>query len=178
MRTGQVLELQRHTVDLVVLVQDAAARHQASSRDHEIVVSLTGLAEPDLFGDWDEARLDRVLDNLQGNPLKFSPRGGRITLALSREPAKTDIPAPAMAVLRVSDEGIGIPADDLPHVFDWFRRASNAAGKIAGTGIGLAAARQIMELHGGTIDADSQEGSGCTFTLRLPIQATTSTSGA
>ena len=83
-----------------------------------------------------------------------------------------------MAVLRVSDEGIGIPADDLPHVFDWFRRASNAADKIAGTGIGLAAARQIMELHGGTIGADSQEGSGCTFTLRLPLGATTSPPGA
>ena len=178
LRTGQALGLQRHAVDHVTLVQDAAARHQASSQDHQIVVSLAGLGEPDLVGEGDEGRLDRVLDNLLGNALKFSPQGGRITLALSREPAEADMPSLPMAVLRVSDEGIGIPADDLPHVFDWFRRASNAAGKIAGTGIGLAAARQIVELHGGTIGAESQEGSGCTFTLRLPIRATTSTSGA
>lgn len=178
LRTGQVLELQRQAVDLVTLVQDAAARHQASSQDHEIIVSMAHLAPPELLGEWDEGRLDRVVDNLLGNALKFSPRGGRITLELSREPAKTDMPAPPIAVLRVSDQGIGIPADDLPHVFDWFRRASNAVGKIAGTGIGLAAARQIVELHGGTISAQSQEGSGCTFTLRLPIAATTSTPGA
>ena len=174
LRTGQALELQRQAVDLVTLVQDAAARHQAGSEDHEIVVNLTHLGEPELLGAWDEARLDRVLDNLVGNALKFSPRGGRITLELSREPAEADRRAPRTprtpptAILRVSDEGIGIPADDLPHVFDWFQRASNAAGKIAGTGIGLAAARQIVELHGGTLGAESEEGSGCTFTLRLP----------
>lgn len=181
LRTGQALELQRRPIDLVALVQHAAARHQANSQDHELTVILTGLTEPELLGEWDEARLDRVLDNLLGNALKFSPRGGRITLTLVREPGQTDAPdtlATPMAVLRVSDEGIGIPADDLPHVFDWFQRASNATGKIAGTGIGLAAAKQIMELHGGTIGAESQAGGGSTFTVRLPLIATESAPGA
>jgi len=181
LRTGQVLELERQPIDLVALVQDGAARHQATSDDHEISVILVGLAEPELLGEWDEARLDRVLDNLVGNALKFSPRGGKITLTLTREPGETDTAssaAPPMAVLRVNDEGIGIPADDLPHIFDWFRRASNVAGKIAGTGIGLAAARQITELHAGTISAESQEGRGTTFTMRLPLITNTSAPGA
>ncbi len=195
LRTGQALELKRRPVDLVALVQDAAARHQATSEQHELSVDATGLAELELIGRWDKERLDRVLDNLLGNAVKFSPAGGRITLTLTREPeqlgqadvaarreqpeqvGQTDGAAQLVApeaVLRVTDEGIGIPADDLPHVFDWFRRASNAAGKIAGTGIGMAAARQIVELHGGSIEAESEEGAGSTFTLRLPLEASTS----
>lgn len=182
LRTGQGLALQRRVTDLAALVQDSAARHQVSSQDHEISVVFPGFGPTELLGEWDEARLDRVLDNLLGNALKFSPQGGPITLTLDREPAQAAGPAHAshqeLAVLRVRDQGIGIPQDDLPHVFDWFRRASNAAGKIAGTGIGLAAARQIVELHGGTISVESEEGSGCTFTLRLPLMAGTAAPAA
>lgn len=172
LRTGQALELNRQVVDLVALVQDAAARHQAASGDHEISVELLKLDQPELLGEWDEARLDRVLDNLLGNAIKYSPAGGRITATLSRQQKSPNRPGTLLAVLAITDEGIGIPTDDLPHVFDWFQRASNAAGKIAGTGIGLAAARQIVELHGGSITAASEEGSGCTFTVRLPLLST------
>ena len=170
LRTGQALQLQRRVVDLVALVQGAAARHQASSKKHEISVVQTGMEKPELLGEWDEGRLDRVIDNLLGNALKFSPEGGKITLTLARELGDAEHPdAPPMAALRVSDEGMGIPSDDVSQVFDWFRRASNAAGKVPGTGIGLAAARQIVELHGGTIGVESEEGIGSTFTLRLPL---------
>lgn len=171
-RTGQAIDLQRKSVDLVSLVQDGAARHQLTSEDHEIVVTLSGLEEPELLGQWDEPRLDRVLDNLVGNAVKYSPRGGKITLTVALDPISAtgdNAEGPPTAIVRVRDEGIGIPAEDLPHVFDWFRRASNAAGEIAGTGIGLAAARQIAELHGGTVDVESEEDRGSTFTLRLPL---------
>ncbi|MBI2756027.1 MAG: RsbRD N-terminal domain-containing protein [Chloroflexi bacterium] len=173
LRTGQALELDRHAVDLVALVEDAAARHQANSADHQISVVLEGLEEPMLSGEWDEARLERVLDNLLGNAIKFSPAGGRITLTLACQHKHPGNPLDRWAILRVSDEGIGIPVDDLPHIFDWFQRASNAAGKIAGTGIGLAAVRQILELHGGAISAESEEGSGSTFVLSLPLSPIT-----
>jgi signal transduction histidine kinase len=69
----------------------------------------------------------------------------------------------------VRDQGIGIPAADLPRVFERFHRAGNVAGRIAGAGIGLAAARQIVEQHGGTISVERREGAGSTFAVRLPL---------
>jgi signal transduction histidine kinase len=75
----------------------------------------------------------------------------------------------ARAVLAVRDEGIGIPAADLPRVFERFYRASNAASQVRGTGLGLAGVRQIVEEHGGTIEVVSTEGRGSTFTVRLPL---------
>jgi signal transduction histidine kinase len=74
-------------------------------------------------------------------------------------------------VLTVRDAGVGIPAADLPHVFDRFRRGSNVAGQIAGTGIGLASVKQIVEQHGGRITLRSREGHGTTVVVRLPLAA-------
>ena len=73
------------------------------------------------------------------------------------------------AVLTVRDVGLGLPAPDLPHVFERFRRGSNVTKWIAGRGIGLAGAQQIVEQHGGTISVESEEGNGSTFTVRLPL---------
>jgi signal transduction histidine kinase len=116
---------------------------------------------PELVGTWDRARLERVVENLLANALKFSPEGGRITLSLAREDHH--------AVLRVRDQGLGIPPADLPHIFEWFRRGSNASGRIAGSGVGLPAARLIVAQHGGMIQAASTEGQGSTFTVVLPL---------
>jgi signal transduction histidine kinase len=71
----------------------------------------------------------------------------------------------------VRDRGVGVPLEDQAHVFEPFRRAANV-GRIAGTGIGLAGSRQIVELHGGTIELQSREGTGSTFTIRLPLDPT------
>ncbi len=75
----------------------------------------------------------------------------------------------ACAEVAVRDEGVGIPAPELARIFDRFYRASNVAGHIAGSGIGLAGAKQIVEQLGGTISVESTEGAGSTFTLRLPL---------
>jgi signal transduction histidine kinase len=75
----------------------------------------------------------------------------------------------AGSMLAVRDQGMGIPAADLPHIFERFHRGSNVVGRIAGTDIGLATARQIVEQHGGTITVESQPGTGSTFTVRLPL---------
>jgi signal transduction histidine kinase len=72
-------------------------------------------------------------------------------------------------VLSVRDEGIGIPARDLPHIFERYFRGSNIEGWMWGSGIGLAGTKQIVEQHGGTIEVDSIEGEGSTFTVRLPL---------
>jgi signal transduction histidine kinase len=121
-----------------------------------------------LVGEWDGQRLRRVLDNLLSNAVKYSPDGGEIVVQLAREED--------WAVLLVSDQGLGIPADDLPHIFERFRRARNAT-EIVGTGLGLSGARQLVEQHGGTIVVHSQEGAGSTFTIRLPLRDTTTALG-
>jgi len=73
------------------------------------------------------------------------------------------------AVLCVEDHGIGIPEPDLAHVFEAFRRATNAANASTGTGLGLAGSRDVVEQHGGRISVESQEGFGSTFTVELPL---------
>jgi PAS domain S-box-containing protein len=163
LQIGQPLELDRHPVDLVQLVRQRAEewRHEDAGQ-HDIQVKTALLS---LIGIWDVARLDRVLSNLLANALKFSPDGGIVTLRLTREESAGE----EWAVLDVIDQGIGIPAADLPHIFEPFTRAGNAVGQIAGTGLGLAGAQRIIEQHGGTIHVVSQEGVGSTFTLRLPL---------
>ena len=90
------------------------------------------------------------------------PSGGEI---------RVDVRAEAgWAAVWVADHGLGIPAADQPYVFDRFRRASNVGRLIAGSGLGLAGARDIVEQHGGSIAVSSEEGRGSTFVIRLPLE--------
>ena len=93
--------------------------------------------------------------------------GSHIALSLCRERAADG----AWAVLTVSDHGVGIPADELPRVFDRFYRGRNVVGRVQGTGIGLAGVRQIMEQHGGQVSVTSAEGEGggTTVSVRFPL---------
>ena len=108
-----------------------------------------------------------MLANLLSNAVKYSPAGGPITVRVFCE-ARGE--GAGQAVVQVQDRGLGIPAADLPHIFERFHRAANVTGRIAGTGIGLATSRRIVEEHGGTLTAESTEGTGSTFTLRLPVE--------
>src|SRR5580704_12478148 len=103
--------------------------------------------------------LHQVITNLLTNALKFTPAGGRVTISTSRDGAA--------AVLRVTDTGVGIPAGDLPHIFDRFWRGQQAA-QISGSGIGLAIAAELAQAHGGRLAASSQPGHGTQMTLTLP----------
>lgn len=163
LETGQPLELNQEPMDLVALTRGVADTHQRTTDRHRIVV-----AAPDtpLVGDWDRPRLERVLDNLLSNAIKYSPDGGTISLTIS---GKGDEHG-GRAKLTVRDEGIGIPIDELPLVFDRYYRGRNVAGKIAGTGIGLAGARRIVEQHGGTLTAARAPGRGSIFTVCLPLE--------
>jgi signal transduction histidine kinase len=99
--------------------------------------------------------------NLVSNAIKYSPNGGEVRVRLGCEDR--------CAVLSVQDQGVGIPAADLPRVFEQFHRAANVAGRFKGTGLGLAGARHIVEQHGGSISLESREGVGTTVTVRLPL---------
>jgi signal transduction histidine kinase len=162
LEVGRPLDLRRRPTDLVAAAYQAVGEHQPTTTRHRLQVHA---AVPSLVGSWDAARLDRVLANLLSNAIKYSPAGGTITVELLREHDDNG----DWAVLRVRDQGMGIPAADVPHVFERFHRGRNVGGQIRGSGIGLAGVRQIVEQHGGTIAVESQEGVGSTFTVRLPL---------
>ena len=109
----------------------------------------------------DAKKLEQIFTNLLSNAVKYAPDNPRIEVRL----AKLD----GQAVVSVCDRGLGIPVDDIPRLFQRYFRARTATG-IAGTGIGLNLAKRFVELHGGTIEVESVEGEGTTFTVRLPIK--------
>jgi signal transduction histidine kinase len=158
---NRTLELHRAPTDLVALARQSAAEYQSAARDNEIIVQAE---EPAVVGNWDEVRLQRVVENLLMNAIKYSRHGGPITLFIGRDELD-GVPA---ARLLVQDEGVGIPERDLPYIFERYRRGANVRG-IAGTGIGLAATRLIVQQHGGTITVESTENQGSIFTVRLPL---------
>jgi PAS domain S-box-containing protein len=113
----------------------------------------------------DAGRLQQVVWNLLSNAIKFTPRGGRVQVALERINSHIEI--------KVTDTGQGINKEFLPYVFERFRQAdSSTAREYGGLGLGLAIVRHLTELHGGSVSADSAgEGLGATFTVRLPVAA-------
>jgi signal transduction histidine kinase len=167
LNAGQPLDLDHQPTNLVALVRQVVVECQQTTQSHTIQLLAP---DEDLIGDYDPARLERVFANLLQNAVKYSPQGGAITVEIARE----DDHGGSWATIAVSDQGIGIPADDLPQIFERFHRAGNAAGQIQGTGIGLSSARQIVEQHSGTISVASQEDVGSTFTVRLPLETTSS----
>lgn len=113
----------------------------------------------------DAVRIQQVVWNLVSNAVKFTPKGGQVSITLTREHSGVQ--------MQVSDSGQGISSDLLPYVFDRFRQAdSSTRRKFGGLGLGLSIVKHIIEMHGGTIAAASPgEGLGSTFTVRLPIHA-------
>jgi len=157
-RLGQELALHRLPTDVVALARGVVAQHAGLTAHRVTVVA----SPPALDAAVDAARLERVLDNLLANALKYSPAGGDVEVRVTREGDA--------AMIAVRDHGLGIPEADLPHVFAPFQRGSNV-GRIEGTGMGLAGARHIVEAHGGVLTVESAEGVGSTFTARLPLGA-------
>jgi signal transduction histidine kinase len=163
LQMGRGLVLHREPTDLVSLAKRLLDDRRKVSRRHKLKLQAPSALE----GNWDRLRLQRVLSNLVSNAIKFSPSGGEVAVSIEA----IDQDGKAAARLRVSDQGIGIPATDLPHIFDRFFRASNAVSLIEGSGIGLAGARQIVEHHGGSMELESEEGRGTTVIVTLPLEA-------
>jgi signal transduction histidine kinase len=160
LRAGRELELRKEPVNLGAMVRGIIESYQQGTERHTFALTAP---EPDLVGMVDGGRIERVIDNLVSNAMKYSPEGGEIRVNLDRS---GDVPNRVR--LSVIDHGIGIPASDLPYIFERYRRAGNTA-VITGTGVGLAGSRHIVEQHGGTIQVESREGAGSTFTVFLPL---------
>jgi PAS domain S-box-containing protein len=109
----------------------------------------------------DRALLRRAIINLLSNAVKYSPAGGTVRIDLSLEDQAL--------LIRIADQGIGIPAADQKYIFDGFHRGRNV-GSIQGTGLGLAVVKQVVDIHGGNIDFESELNQGTTFTIKFPRQ--------
>lgn len=161
LRMDRSLELHRQPTDLAALVREVAAEHPQATDRHRIHVE----GEGSLMGSWDRVRITRVVQNLIGNAVRYSPDGGTITANVERQTDESG----TWAVVRIVDQGVGVPSEDLPRIFEQFHRGTNVIGKVGGTGIGLFSVRQIVEQHGGKVTVESQEGQGSTFTVYLPL---------
>jgi signal transduction histidine kinase len=158
LQSGRSLDLDLQRTDLVELAQAVVQRHEDGSELNQVRLEVEVAT---LIGDWDAERLERVIANLLSNAVKYSPADSEITLRVGRDNG--------WGVLSVDDHGMGIPAADLPHIFERYRRGANVAGRVRGSGLGLAGARDIVAQHGGTITVQSVEGHGSTFVIRLPL---------
>jgi signal transduction histidine kinase len=151
-------ELAHTPVDLRDLVREQIALFAAGSERHEIDADLPDEEQLVVVGDAD--RLAQVLGNLLSNAIKYSPEGGRVHVTGERTNGAVRI--------GVTDEGIGIPPSHQDRIFTKFFRGDAAASGIAGSGLGLALARAIVEAHGGWIGFTSHVGQGTTFSIELP----------
>jgi signal transduction histidine kinase len=152
------LRLEHEPVRLADVVARASELLAPQLRAGEIELSLT--LDHDVVVPGDERRLTQIVQNLLANAVKFTPAGGRIELTLTRGDGR--------ARIGVSDTGVGIAPDELPHVFDRFWRGRSAGGT-SGSGIGLAVVDELVRAHHGRAEVASRPGRGTTFTIELPL---------
>jgi len=156
------VELRIELADVVEAVHDAVETSQPMIQAGKHELTLVMPPPRTLFVEADATRLCQIIANLLNNAAKYTPDGGRITVSAQRQDG--------FAVITVEDSGVGIPVPLLPRVFDMFAQVDRSLERSqGGLGIGLALVRQLVEMHGGQVEADSRgPGSGSKFTVRLP----------
>ncbi len=155
------LQLHLETLDLGDLVEENAHRLNTMARKRS--QTLTVDLQDECPTEADRGKMNQVIYNLMENAIKYTQEGGEIRVTLAREGDK--------AVLTVKDNGPGIPADAVPHLFERFYRVDKARSReTGGTGLGLSIVKQLIALHGGSVRVESEEGKGSTFIAELPIK--------
>ncbi len=147
-------------LDFAELARSTADQMRLLAEEKHLQLDCNGV-EP-ITIDADPARLRQVVVNLLDNAIKYTPDGGRVSISVIRQDS--------LAVLEIADSGIGISADDLPHIFDRFYRADKARSRqMGGTGLGLSIVRSICLAHNGQVKVASTEGQGSVFRVELPL---------
>lgn len=146
-------------LDIVALAQEVLEQVQIGASAELRFETTLESSQPLVW--LDEKLIRHILTNLLSNAVKYSPHGGTVRFAL--------VCTQQEVLIRVQDEGIGIPPKDLEHLFEPFHRGENV-GTIQGTGLGLAITKRAVDVHGGTIACESAVGAGTTFTVRIPVQ--------
>ncbi len=161
-KTGLRMTTATEPVELQALVRGIAERYHVPAEEKQIDLQLHIASDDPLIVIANQEELDRAVTNLVSNAVKYTPAGGSVTLSLSR--------SGGAATLTVTDTGIGIPEDALPHLFEEFYRAPNAKAQVKqGTGLGLVIAKDILNRYGGTIGVSSTLNQGTTFSVVLPV---------
>jgi PAS domain S-box-containing protein len=171
-----MVELRPERVELRTILEHAVETSRPRIEAGRHVLAVQAPTAP-VWVDGDLTRLAQVVSNLLHNAAKYTPSGGRIRLSAGLEDDQASSPAVPMAFIRVTDDGIGIAPEMLPNVFGLFAQVDRTLHRThGGLGIGLSLARNLVELHGGTITAESSGlGHGSTFTVRLPAAVTSAT---
>ena len=168
--TGHLLDLSRHdsratakaeVLDLEIITKEVVASFSSRTRDKQIKVNVK--TQPALVKAEPQG-LNQLIAIVLDNAIKYSNPKGQINLSLDNKRQR--------AIMTIEDDGIGIPPDDLPHIFERFYRSKNvstAKDRPTGYGLGLPLAKDIVELNGGLIDVHSKEGQGTTVSITLPI---------
>lgn len=155
------LRLKREKMLLADTVRESVARLAPLAKKKSLTVETKAEDGCEMFAD--PGKLAQVCYNIVENAIKYTPEGGRVTIRLHRDGRD--------AVLEIADTGAGIPEEDLPHIFDRFYRVDKARGRDSGgTGLGLSIVQQIVRLHGGSVNVQSQLGKGTVFTVTLPLK--------
>jgi len=152
-----VATLHTSRVDLKLFVGELKAIYEPIAEQKDIQMQVMLPAEP-VFAEVDLASLNQVMINLVNNAFNYTPASGMVRVQLSRSSVS--------AMIQVTDSGSGIAPEHLPHLFKPFYRAGKRSDS---TGLGLAIVKEIVDLHGGTVLVESQEGHGATFTVILPL---------
>jgi len=160
LQAGDEIFLDKESIDLVLLLESVLEPLQAQASEKEIDLQYSCQPRP-LFVNVDQSQMKRVLQNLVSNAIKYTQKSGRVWVDTKLDNGRV--------VIAINDDGYGIPAEELPYVFDRYRRVAKHRTLAAGTGLGLAITKAIIEAHGGEIVVASEEGKGSVFTVRLPI---------
>ena len=151
--------------DIVQYLRYITESFHSLANTHNVLLQVES-NQRSILMDYDPEKFRQILSNLLSNAIKYTPSGGRVSVSInSIQPAST----PELQLL-VSDNGPGISAQDLPHIFDRFYRASDEVSKAGGTGVGLALTQELVKLLEGSIEVKSEVGEGTTFTVCLPIR--------
>jgi two-component system, OmpR family, sensor histidine kinase MtrB len=156
------LELRMMECDGRTIAHDAFDLYRMASKDHQLVLTLPSAPAPVRC---DPVRIQQVLNNLISNAVKYSPSGTKIELNV--ETVGNEVK------FRVADQGVGIAQNELPYVFEPFRRTAFSKEEVPGVGLGLSVAQRIVTAHGGRIQVESEVGKGSTFWVYLPTAETT-----
>jgi signal transduction histidine kinase len=154
------MELEFSKVDLIEIIRETIRRMQPFIEQREITVRV--MDSSPVITNGNATTLGELLVNLLKNALAYTPTGGSVTIAARQKRGQ--------AILSISDTGIGIPAKDIPNIFEPFYRGENAyseRSKKRGSGIGLAIVKEIAELHGARVSVESELGKGTTFFIRF-----------
>jgi signal transduction histidine kinase len=155
--------MQMETADMASILAEACQKSKMLADEKGVTLNRNGAGGP-LWVNSHAPSIERLFLIVLDNAVKYTPTGGRVDVKLARDDG--------FAVAEIRDSGIGIPPDDMPHIFDRFYRADRARTREpGGAGLGLAIGQWIAQVHGGEIRVESEMAKGSSFTVRLPVRS-------